>query len=218
MFDWPSFWDTFPALAPGLEITIGLTVLVMPIAVLVALGLALVRLYAPKPIANVATFWVELWRATPLLLQLYWLYYVMPSEFNIQLSAFSTVTFGLVCNVSAFLSENFRAGIASIRHGQRYAALALGMSETKAFIRVIMPQAWTRTLPETANIWVELFKETSLVSALAVADITYSALALRQQNYRTLEVLTALAIYYLVLAYPQAKLSDWIYRRTRVKE
>jgi ABC-type amino acid transport system permease subunit len=120
--------------------------------------------------------------------------------------------------VSAFLSENFRAGIASIRPGQRHAGLALGLSETQAFFRVVMPQAWSRVMPETASMWVELFKETSLVSTLAVADLTYHALALRTENYRTLEVLTALALSYLVLAYPQAKFCDWLYRRHQVKE
>ena len=109
---------------------------------------------------------------------------------DIQLPGFATVAFGLVCNVSAFLSENFRAGIASIRVGQCHAGLALGMSETQAFFRVVVPQAWSRVMPETASMWVELFKETSLVSTLAVADLTYQALALRTENYRTLEVLT----------------------------
>lgn len=218
MFDWPAFWDTFPALMPGLVVTIELAVLVMPTALVFGLVLALTRLYGPRPAAAVATGWLELWRATPLLLQLYWLYYVMPAEFGVRLPAFATVALGLVFNVSAFLSENFRAGIASIRLGQRHAALALGMSETQAFIRVVMPQAWSRVLPETASVWVELFKETSLVSTLAVADITYLALARRLDNYRTLEVLTALALLYLGLAYPQAKLTDWIYRRMRVRE
>jgi ABC-type amino acid transport system permease subunit len=120
--------------------------------------------------------------------------------------------------VSAFLSENFRAGIGSIRLGQWHAGLALGMSEREAFCRIIVPQAWSRVLPETASMWVELFKETSLVSTLAVADLTYQALALRETNYRTLEVLTALALSYLVLAYPQAKFCDWLYRRQRVRE
>jgi His/Glu/Gln/Arg/opine family amino acid ABC transporter permease subunit len=218
MFYWPAFFDAFPALLPGLLVTIELTVLVMPCALVIALGLALARLYAPRPLARAATGWVEFWRATPLLLQLYWLYYVMPSETGILLPGFATVAFGLVCNVSAFLSENFRAGIASIRSGQRHAGLALGMSESQAFIRVVMPQAWSRVMPETASMWVELFKATSLVSTLAVADLTYHALALRTENYRTLEVLTALALSYLVLAYPQAKFCDWLYRRNRIRE
>ena len=218
MFYWPAFFDSFPVLLPGLLVTIELTVLVMPCALVVALALALSRLYAPAVVAKMATGWVEFWRATPLLLQLYWLYYVLPSETNIQLPGFATVAFGLVCNVSAFLSENFRAGIASIRVGQWHAGRALGMSETQAFFRVIVPQAWSRVMPETASMWVELFKETSLVSTLAVADLTYQALALRTQNYRTLEVLSALAVSYLVLAYPQAKICDWLYRRQQVRE
>jgi His/Glu/Gln/Arg/opine family amino acid ABC transporter permease subunit len=218
MFYWPAFFDAFPALLPGLLVTIELSVLVMPCALVVAMALALARLYAPHPVARAATWWVEFWRATPLLLQLYWLYYVLPSETGILLPGFATVAFGLICNVSAFLSENFRAGIASIRPGQRHAGLAIGMSETQAFFRVVMPQAWSRVMPETASMWVELFKETSLVSTLAVADLTYRALALRTENYRTLEVLTALALSYLVLAYPQAKFCDWLYRRHQVKE
>jgi His/Glu/Gln/Arg/opine family amino acid ABC transporter permease subunit len=218
MFHWPAFLEAFPALLSGLMVTVELTVLVMPCALVVALGLALARLYGPRPVASLATGWVELWRATPLLLQLYWLYYVMPSEFGIRLPAFETVAFGLVCNVSAFLSENFRAGIASIRPGQWHAGQALGMSEARAFFRIVMPQAWSRVMPETASMWVELFKETSLVSTLAVADLTYRALALRTENYRTLEVLTALALAYLVLAYPQAKFCDWLYRRQHVRE
>src|SRR4051794_36046270 len=115
MFHWPSFLEAFAALLPGLMVTVELTVLVMPCALVVALALALARLYGPRPIASAATGWVELWRATPLLLQLYWLYYVLPAEFGVRLPGFETVAFGLVCNVSAFLSENFRAGIASIR-------------------------------------------------------------------------------------------------------
>jgi len=218
MFSWPAFWESFPALLPGLEVTVELTLIVMPCAVVLALVLALTRIYGPRPMATVAMAWVEVWRATPLLLQLYWLYYVLPAEFGWQLPGFACVAAGLTFNVSAFLSENFRAGIVSIRQGQRYAALALGMSEVQAFWRVVMPQARSRTLPETASTWVELFKETSLVSTLAVADITYLALQLRTANFRTLEVLTALAVLYLILAYPQAKFCDWLYRRMRVKE
>jgi polar amino acid transport system permease protein len=218
MYYWPAFFDAFPELLPGLEVTVELSVLVMPCALVVAVALALTRLYAPRPVARIATWWVEFWRATPLLLQLYWLYYVLPSETGILLPGFATVAFGLVCNVSAFLSENFRAGIASIRPGQWHAGLALGLSPTQAFVRVVMPQAWSRVMPETASMWVELFKETSLVSTLAVADLTYRALALRTANYRTLEVLSALALSYLVLAYPQAKFCDWLYRRHQVKE
>src|SRR5258708_25735745 len=97
----------------------------------------------------------------------------MPAEFGLTLPAFETVAFGLICNVSAFLSENFRAGIASIRPGQWHAAMAMGMSPAQAFVRVVMPQAWSRVLPETASMWVELFKETSLASTLAVADLPY---------------------------------------------
>lgn len=218
MFDWPSFWETFPVLLPGLAVTIELAVLAMLGSIVLATGIALLRLYGSRPVAAIAGGWTEIWISTPLLIQLYWLYYVMPSMIGIQLPGLAIATFGLLCNNSAYLSEVFRAAIGSIRPGQWYAARALGMSETQAFFRVIAPQAFFRALPASANIWVELFKNTSIVSTVAVADLTFRALELRTTNFRTLEVLTALAVTYLVLAYPQAKLADWLYNRIKVQE
>ena len=99
MFSWQAFWESFPALMPGLWVTIELTLIVMPCAVAIALVLALVRVYGPTSLANVAMAWVEVWRATPLLLQLYWLYYVLPAEFGLQLPGFATVAVGLAAAI-----------------------------------------------------------------------------------------------------------------------
>lgn len=218
MFDWPSFWESFPVLISGLSVTVELTVVTMAGSLLLATVIALARLYAPRPVAVAAGGWADIWIATPLLIQLYWLYYVLPSVVDLRLPGLAVAMLGLLFNNSAFLSEVFRGAIASIRQGQWSAARAIGMSDTRAFLRVIAPQAFSRALPATANIWVELFKNTSIVSTVAVADLTFRATELRTTNYRTLEVLTALAVIYLALGYPQAKLSDWLYRRLRVQE
>jgi ABC-type amino acid transport system permease subunit len=165
-----------------------------------------------------ATAFVEFFRATPLILQIYWAYYVLPAYFDIQLSQLSTAIVGLTCNISSFNSETFRAGIISIREGQWNAGLALGMSRTEVFILIILPQAVMRVLPALASTWVSLFKDTSLVSIISVTDLSYMALKVRSETYRILEVLTAMAVLYWLMGYPQAKIVDWIHRRWKVVE
>ena len=165
-----------------------------------------------------ATAFVEFFRATPLILQLYWMFYVLPVFLDIRLSAWTTAIVGLTCNISAFNSETFRAGITSIRQGQWNAGLALGMSRPQVFFRIVLPQAVMRVLPALASTWVSLFKDTSLVSVIAVSELAYSAMQVRAQTFRVLEMLTAMAAIYWLLGYPQAKLVDWIQRRFAVTE
>jgi His/Glu/Gln/Arg/opine family amino acid ABC transporter permease subunit len=217
-FDWSVVWDNLPRLLDGAYMTIWLTVVTMALALPGGLILALLRLSPAWLVSAPATAFVEFFRATPLILQIYWAYYVLPAYFDIQLSQLSTAIVGLSCNISAFNSETFRAGIVSIRDGQWNAGLALGMSRTEVFIRIILPQAVMRVLPALASTWVSLFKDTSLVSIISVADLSYMALKVRSETYRILEVLTAMAVLYWLMGYPQAKIVDWIHRRWKVVE
>ena len=136
---------------------------------------------------------MEFFRATPLILQIYWVYYVLPAYFDIQLRSSRTAILGLTCNISAFNSETFRAGIVSIRRGQWNAGLALGMRRRDVFARIVLPQAIMRVLPALASTWVSLFKDTSLVAIISVPELSYVSLQLRARTYRILEVLTAMA-------------------------
>jgi His/Glu/Gln/Arg/opine family amino acid ABC transporter permease subunit len=217
-FDWTVVWDNLPRLLEGAWMTIWLTVATMALALPGGLVLALLRLSPLWLVSAPATAFVEFFRATPLILQIYWAYYVLPAYFDVQLSQLSTAIVGLSCNISAFNSETFRAGIVSIREGQWNAGLALGMSRTEVFIRIILPQAVMRVLPALASTWVSLFKDTSLVSIISVADLSYMALKVRSETYRILEVLTAMAVLYWLMGYPQAKIVDWIHRRWKVVE
>jgi polar amino acid transport system permease protein len=198
--------------------TIWLTVATMALAIPGGLALALMRLSPLRLISVPATAFVEFFRATPLILQIYWVYYVLPAYFDVQLSQLATAITGLACNISAFNSETFRAGIVSIRTGQWNAGLALGMSRLQVFVRIVLPQAVMRVLPALASTWVSLFKDTSLVSVISVPELSYTALTIRAETYRILEVLTALAAIYWLMGYPQAKLVDWIHRRFKVAE
>jgi polar amino acid transport system permease protein len=217
-FDWTVVWDNLPRLLDGAWMTIWLTVATMALALPGGLVLALLRLSPLWLVSAPATAFVEFFRATPLILQIYWAYYVLPAYFDVQLSQLSTAIVGLSCNISAFNSETFRAGIVSIREGQWNAGLALGMSRTEVFVRIILPQAVMRVLPALASTWVSLFKDTSLVSIISVADLSYMALKVRSETYRILEVLTAMAVLYWLMGYPQAKIVDWIHRRWKVVE
>lgn len=217
-FEWSVVWQSLPRLLDGAWMTIWLTVVTMLLAIPGGLALALMRLSPVRLVSMAATAFVEFFRATPLILQIYWVYYVLPAYFDVQLSQLGTAILGLACNISAFNSETFRSGIVSIRLGQWNAGLALGMSRLQVFVRIVLPQAIMRVLPALASTWVSLFKDTSLVSVIAVAELSYVALTIRAETYRILEVLTALAAIYWLMGYPQAKLVDWIHRRFKVAE
>ena len=217
-FDWSVVVDHRAALVAATGMTILLTVATMAIAVPCGIVVAAARLYAWTPVRTVATGYVELFRNLPLILVVYWAFYVLPIATGLGLSPFATGLAALALNVTAYNAETFRAGIGSIRRGQMEAAMALGMTRVQALQRVVLPLALRRILPVLASTWVSLFKDTSLVSVIAVGELAYVAMQIRAQTFRVLEMLTAMAVVYWLLGYPQAKLVDWIQRRVVVTE
>ena len=217
-FDWSVVGAHRDALAAATGTTVLLTVATMAIAVPCGILVAALRLYAWTPVRAVATAYVELFRNLPLILVMYWAFYVLPIATGLGLSPFATGLAALALNVTAYNAETFRAGIGSIRRGQLEAAMALGMSRAQAVRRIVLPQAVRRILPVLASTWVSLFKDTSLVSVIAVSELAYVAMQIRAQTFRVLEMLTAMAAVYWLLGYPQAKLVDWIQRRYAVTE
>jgi polar amino acid transport system permease protein len=216
--DWSVIGAHRDALAAATGTTVLLTVATMAIAVPCGIVVASIRLYAWTPLRAIATAYVELFRNLPLILLVYWAFYVLPIATDVGLSPFATGLAALALNVTAYNAETFRAGIGSIRRGQLEAAMALGMSRTQAVRRIVLPQAVRRILPVLASTWVSLFKDTSLVSVIAVPELAYVAMQIRAQTFRVLEMLTAMAAIYWLLGYPQAKLVDWIQRRYAVTE
>ena len=216
--DWSVIGAHRDALAAATGRTVLLTVTTMAIAVPCGIVVASVRLYAWAPLRAMATAYVELFRNLPLILLVYWAFYVLPIATDVGLSPFATGLAALALNVTAYNAETFRAGIGSIRRGQLEAAMALGMSRTQAVRRIVLPQAVRRILPVLASTWVSLFKDTSLVSVIAVTELAYVSMQIRAQTFRVLEMLTAMAAIYWLLGYPQAKLVDWIERRYAVTE
>ncbi|MBV8911473.1 MAG: amino acid ABC transporter permease [Acetobacteraceae bacterium] len=216
--DWSVVWEQRTRLFEGAALTVGLAAATMALALPLSLGVAVLRSSPIAAVRGAATAYVEFFRATPLILQIYWAFYVMPVVVGIALDPLPTALLGLVLNVTAYLSETVRGGLNSVRVLQRQAGLALGMTGPQVFRVVVLPQALRRVMPAIATTWVSLFKDTSLVSVIAVADLSYVALQLRAQTFRVFEFLTAMAALYWLMGYPQAKLVDYLYRRTRVAE
>jgi His/Glu/Gln/Arg/opine family amino acid ABC transporter permease subunit len=217
-FDWSVVWTHAGELLQGTEITVFLAVVTMMIAIPGGIVLALLRLSGSRILSGASASFTELFRNLPLILVIYAAYYIMPLTLNIALSPIATGLVALSLNVSAYNGETFRAGIASIRKGQGDAALALGMSRWQAMREVVLPQAVRRVLPVLASTWVSLFKDTSLVSVIAVGELAYTAMRIRSQTFRVLEMLTAMAAIYWALGYPQAKLVDWLNRKYEINE
>ncbi|MBP2290698.1 amino acid ABC transporter permease [Azospirillum rugosum] len=216
--DWNVVWQYRGDLAYGVLLTIALTVATMAIAVPGGIAVMLMRQSHVRAVSFLGTVFVEFFRNVPLILLVYWAFYVLPILTDIQFSAFATGLVAMCLNVSAYNAETFRAGVNSIRKGQLEAAMAMGMSRSQAMRKVVLPQAIRRILPVLASTWVSLFKDTSLVSVIAVGELAHTALQIRSQTFRVLEMLTAMAAIYWLLGYPQAKLVDWIHRKYGVTE
>ena len=217
-FDWSVVGEHRDALITGTATTILLTVATMAIAVPCGIVVAILRLYGWAPVRALAAAYVEFFRNLPLILVVFWAFYVLPILTGLGLPPLATGLAALALNVTAYNAETFRAGINSIRRGQVEAAMALGMDRVQALRRVVVPQALRRILPVLASTWVSLFKDTSLVSVIAVTELAYVSMQIRAQSFRVLEMLTAMAAIYWLLGYPQAKLVDWIQRRFAVTE
>ncbi|MCW2243223.1 amino acid ABC transporter permease [Azospirillum canadense] len=216
--DWNVVWQYRGDLAQGVLLTIALTVATMAIAVPGGIAVMLMRQSHVRAVSFAGTVFVEFFRNVPLILLVYWAFYVLPILTDIQFSAFATGLVAMCLNVSAYNAETFRAGVNSIRKGQLEAAMAMGMSRSQAMRKVVLPQAVRRILPVLASTWVSLFKDTSLVSVIAVGELAHTALQIRSQTFRVLEMLTAMAAIYWLLGYPQAKIVDWIHRKYGVTE
>ena len=216
--DWGVVWQHRNELAGGVTLTVLLTVLTMAVAIPGGIVLALMRLSRSNLLSWMSVVYVEFFRNLPLILVVYWAFYVLPVVADIRFSAFGTGLVALCLNVAAYNAETFRAGINSIRKGQTEAALAIGMSRWQVMRQVVIPQATRRVLPVLASTWVSLFKNTSLVSVIAVGELAHVSMQIRSQSFRVLEMLTAMAVIYWLLGYPQAKLVDWIHRKYEVKE
>jgi polar amino acid transport system substrate-binding protein len=207
--EWPKY---LPLLLRGAVVTVELSVLAMGLAVVAGLVIVLMRMYGAAPLRWLARAYVEIIRGTPLLIQLFLIYYGLP-EIGIRLNPFLAGIVGLGLNYAASESENYRAGIQSIPRGQTEAAQALGMSRWQSLRHVILPQALRVVIPPVTNDFIAMFKDSSIVSVITMVELTkvYGMLAMSTYDYIGLGLMTA-GIYF-ALSYPASIFADWLERR-----
>jgi polar amino acid transport system permease protein len=160
-----------------------------------------------------ATAYVEVFRNTPVLVQLVWFYYAFPVITGVQMSAFVAATLGLCLNTSAYCAEIYRGGVQSIVRGQWEAGRALGMGRWTLMRRIILPQALRRMIPAFTNRAVELAKMTSIASVITVQEMMYEARSLSTQTFLPLEAFSVVAVIYFLLIWPGSLAALAIERR-----
>jgi polar amino acid transport system permease protein len=217
-FDFSAVLAALPAFAQGVLVTVVLTLIVMTVAIPFGLGVAFARLIRFRPLNAVAYGYTELFRTTPLLVQIIWFNYVLPISFGIHADTFVLGAAALILNVGAFQAEVFRGSIQSIDVGQREAAIATGMTERAAMRRIVLPQAVLRSLPLSAAIFISLFKDTSLVATIGIQDLMFQAQQTAVDTYRPLETFSIAALIYFALTFPQAVIVNRLFERLRVVE
>ncbi|MCM2402057.1 amino acid ABC transporter permease [Rhizobium sp. S153] len=217
-WDFQSVWQYYDLFLWGLWITVVYTFGSIFFGVVIGFITCAARLSGWKPLDIVARVYQELFRCTPLLVQLLWFYYAFPLLVGATIDNRVAAMLTLSLYVGAFYAEIFRSGIVSIDKGQREAAAAIGMSPAQSMIRIIWPQAVKRMLPSFINQSVIQFKNTSLVSVISVADLAYMAAVVNGQTYRPLESYTVMALLYIIMLLPLTQAADWIEKRLRVSD
>lgn len=193
--------DVLPQLLKGAAVTLKLTLITAVLAFILSFVVGFMRLAPNVWVRRVTTGYVEILRGTSAIVQLYYLFFILPA-FGISLPPTTTAVIGLGLNLSAYGSEIVRAGILSIGGGQHEGAAALGLTRVQTYRLVILPQALVAMLPSFGNLLIELVKATSLVSLITITELTFSGRQMVVTTGKTMEIWTLVLILYFVMAYP----------------
>ncbi|HJU24740.1 MAG TPA: amino acid ABC transporter permease [Casimicrobiaceae bacterium] len=217
-WDFAVIRDNFPLLLRGVAVTVELWLVAFALGLALGFAISLARVSHRPSLNALAIGYVEVFRNTPVLVQLIWFYYAFPIVLGAQLTPFVAAALALTLNTSAYCAEIFRGGIVSIARGQWEGAKAIGMTRAMTMRRIVLPQVMKRMLPAFTNRAIELAKVTSLASLLAVNEVMYEGRLLSSTYYRPLEILTVVALIYLVLIYPGSYLSSRLERRLAARD
>ena len=193
----------------GAEVTLAYTAGTVLLGLLIGLLIGLGRLSRSRWVNAPLIGLIEVFRCTPLLVQIVWFYYALPVILNVQIPAVVAATLVLSFYTAAFYAEIFRGGILSIERGQWDAGRALGLRRWPLMRLVVLPQAVRRMVPPFLNQSIIQLKNTSLVSTIAVPDLLYQGTLITADTYRPLEVYTAVALIYFALLFPMTRLVQW---------
>ena len=213
-------WDIIPQnldfLMTGLQQTLTISAITLCLALLGGLVIALLDMSRFPPLRFIGVAIGEIVRNTPILVQLLWIYYVLPMSLGINLDSWTALVIGLSIYSSAFIAEVYRAGIQAVPVGHREAAQVLGLSSVHTFTRIVLPQAIRLTLPPLAANFVQLIKYSSLGAVISVSEITRRGMELSASTFRPLEIFTFIAVVYFLICWPLAmSIRFWERRMSR---
>lgn len=200
-FDFSVILDNLPFLLEGMKLTLLLTALAMSGGIVIGTLLALARLSSIRPLSMASAAYVNFFRSLPLILVIFWFYFLVPLILDRPVGGFYSVLIAFTLFEAAYYSEIIRAGISSVRRGQFSAALALGMSYGQTMRLIILPQAFRAMVPILLTQAIILFQDTSLVYVVGLKDFLVSAELIANRDQRLVEMFTFVALVYLAMCF-----------------
>lgn len=201
-FNWTVITDNTDLLLKGIYVSIKLFLITEIIGIIIGVVSGTGRLSKIKIVSWIFRIYIEIFRAIPILIQIFWFYYCLPFFFDIRISTFMTGIISLSLFIGAYMGEVFRSGIKSIHKGQTVAAKALGMSYLQIMRYIILPQAVRRMIPPLVSKSVDLFKATALVATIGIQELMYQGMVTVANTFRSIEIYSVIAIIYFIIAYP----------------
>lgn len=214
-WNWSFAFSILPQLLRGLLVTLEATVLGSILAYVLGLVFAIIRRSRIPVLSQLVWLFIEFIRSTPLLVQLYFFFFVLQSAVGVQLSALTTGVIGLGVHYATYTSEVYRAGIDAVPPGQWEAATALSLPRGRVWTSVILPQAIPRVLPALGNYMISMLKETPLLLSISVLDLVGQAQAAGSSVYDYVEPYTIAGLFFLILSYPASVLVRRLERRVQ---
>lgn len=211
-WDWQFAREITPILLQGLKVTLIATILGAAVAAVLGLVFALLRRSSNRVVARTAGFLVQFIRGTPLLVQLYFIFYVLP-DIGIRLPALAAGVIGMGLHYATYAAEVYRGGIEAVARGQWEAAQATNLTMRQTWTHVILPQALPPMIPALANYLLAMFKETPLLSAITVLEMMNQAKSVANSTYRYVEPMTLVGVFFLVISLVSVAGLRWLERR-----
>lgn len=209
--------DALPLLLEGTVVTLKIVVISLIFAMVIGLVSGLMSTSLNRLLRLVASLYVDIIRGTPLLVQVYFIYFGLPVFLDMRIPAMTAGIIAVSLNAGAYISEIFRAGIESIGKGQHEAARSLGLSRFKTMWLVVLPQAVRRMIPTFVNQFIITIKDTSLLSAIGIAELTQSGEIIVSANFRAFEIWGTVGVFYLIIIVLLSRASRFIERRYSIR-
>lgn len=217
-FDFDLIIRSFPLLLTGALVTIKITVISVGLGLLIGMIVGIGRLSKIWPIRFLATVYVDFLRGTPLLVQIFIIYFAIPIASGYRISPFIAAITACSLNSGAYIAEIFRAGIQSIDKGQTEAGRSLGMSWAQTMRFIILPQAFKRIIPPLGNEFIAMMKDTSLVSVIGFEELTRRGQLIIASTYGSLEIWLSVAVIYLAMTLTVSRVVDLLERRYKIND